>query len=201
MTLYERRARPVMEAERSMYSTERIDLSRVFALRLQLQNHYAFAVPNEEAIAALVELSPIVEIGAGRGYWGWEVRQRGGEIECYDLHPGGAETVGGRSARIESTRTYTTVRKGPGTVAGDYPDRTLMLCWPDDYNQEKGWSDRAVETYLEAGGETVVFVGEGRHGCTGSNRLFDLLETLDRVQTVNIPSFDGIGDQMYVYRR
>ena len=42
-----------------------------------LQHTYACAVPSEDALAALSNLdAPIVELGAGSGYWGALLRNR-----------------------------------------------------------------------------------------------------------------------------
>src|SRR5262245_34518575 len=48
---------------------------------------FGFAVPNAEAIAAIAALSPIVEIGAGTGYWAWMLRNAGVDVIAYDKQP------------------------------------------------------------------------------------------------------------------
>ena len=49
-------------------------------IRLPLQLTYACAVPNDAVVRALARYAPLIEIGAGSGYWGGVLRSRG--IEC-----------------------------------------------------------------------------------------------------------------------
>lgn len=53
--------------------------------------HFGFAVPNRRALETIAHNSPILEIGAGSGYWSWELQQAvwdqnphssGGAIAC-----------------------------------------------------------------------------------------------------------------------
>ena len=55
---------------------------RTFACRM-----YAFAVPTAEAIAVLKRHCPLVEVGAGTGYWASLVRQAGGDVTALDSQP------------------------------------------------------------------------------------------------------------------
>jgi protein-L-isoaspartate O-methyltransferase len=41
-------------------------------------------VPNEEAIRQIAVLSPIVEVGAGLGYWASLIAKAGADIVAYD---------------------------------------------------------------------------------------------------------------------
>jgi hypothetical protein len=45
---------------------------------------YAWAIPNPEAIATLVQHSPLIEIGAGRGYWAALAAAEGADILAFD---------------------------------------------------------------------------------------------------------------------
>lgn len=55
---------------------------RTFACRM-----YAFAVPTTKAIAVLKRHCPMVEVGAGTGYWASLVREAGGDITALDCQP------------------------------------------------------------------------------------------------------------------
>ena len=57
-------------------------------LRDELVKKYAWAVPTEASIEAIAALGPIVEVGAGTGYWAWLLRQVGATVEAYDVAPG-----------------------------------------------------------------------------------------------------------------
>jgi hypothetical protein len=48
---------------------------------------FGWAIPSEEALAAMAPYGPFLEIGAGSGYWAYEMRQRGIEIIPTDKIP------------------------------------------------------------------------------------------------------------------
>src|SRR5262249_51994941 len=52
--------------------------------RQNLVRAYAWAVPDEEALRVCVKYSPLVEIGAGGGYWANLITQLGGKVHAYD---------------------------------------------------------------------------------------------------------------------
>eukprot|EP00271_Cylindrocystis_brebissonii_P019739 TRINITY_DN6186_c0_g1_i1.p1 TRINITY_DN6186_c0_g1~~TRINITY_DN6186_c0_g1_i1.p1 ORF type:complete len:542 (-),score=66.17 TRINITY_DN6186_c0_g1_i1:227-1852(-) len=79
---------------------QKCSLSGVYAIdpllpaymRLQvspLRRLYSWAVPTEEALAAIAAAAPngLVEMGAGTGYWAMLLRQRGVAVAAYDRRP------------------------------------------------------------------------------------------------------------------
>ena len=58
------------------------DAVRTFACRA-----YAFAVPNAEALAVLRQHSPLVEWGAGTGYWAALLQRAGADVVALDWQP------------------------------------------------------------------------------------------------------------------
>src|SRR4051794_21992422 len=57
------------------------------AIRKQLIWAFAWAVPSDEAIEEIARHGPIVEIGAGTGYWAWLLAQAGADVLAYDRAP------------------------------------------------------------------------------------------------------------------
>jgi len=57
------------------------------AIRELACGRYAWAVPCTEALTALRRLSPLVEIGAGTGYWARLLAGHGADVAAYDLAP------------------------------------------------------------------------------------------------------------------
>src|SRR5687768_14809752 len=51
-----------------------------FVLRQRLFERYAHAIPTTQALRALLALGPILEIGAGAGYWARLLRDLGGDV-------------------------------------------------------------------------------------------------------------------------
>ncbi|KAJ0389913.1 hypothetical protein ATCC90586_010335 [Pythium insidiosum] len=56
------------------------------ALDVSVAMKYAWAIPDERALRIIKHFGPIVEMGAGTGYWGRLLELRGVDIVCYDLH-------------------------------------------------------------------------------------------------------------------
>mmetsp|Transcript_7858 Transcript_7858/g.19988 ORF Transcript_7858/g.19988 Transcript_7858/m.19988 type:complete len:164 (-) Transcript_7858:188-679(-) len=46
---------------------------------------YAWAIPDQRAIRIIANFSPLVEIGAGKGYWAMLLRQAGADVLALDI--------------------------------------------------------------------------------------------------------------------
>ncbi len=94
---------------------------------LMLAQDYAYVLPSDSALAMLAGLGPLVEIGAGTGYWAHRLRSIGVDIVAFDQAP----VDGERANRYHpATRPWTRVDQGDQTVLSGYADRGLFLCWP-----------------------------------------------------------------------
>lgn len=165
--------------------------------RWPLADRYAWAIPNDEALDAIAELEmPVVELGAGRGYWAALLARRGVTIDAYDLCPPDTDVNDFHST--EGIGTYHPVARTVGTeVAADAgrDGAALLLVWPP-YDTPMGYDH--ARAYIEAGGTTIVYVGEPWGGCTGDGRLHALLDACDEVTSVDIPQWDGMHDDLRV---
>jgi len=160
-------------------------------LRYDLVKTYSFAVPCEEALATLSSLGPIIEMGAGTGYWAYLLRKRGVDIQAYDKHPGNNP-----SNRYKFTKTWTSVIEGRPGKLKKRGNRALFLCWPD---YDTDFASRSLECYT---GNTVAYIGEGSYGCTGDAAFHTTLDReWDEVANIRLPQWQGIHDELYVYRR
>lgn len=164
--------------------------------RWRLINKYGFAVPNEAAIRECVNRSPIIEIGAGLGYWAKLITEAGGDVVCFDDFSW--EWRDGAAQWFE-------VRAGGPEKVEEHPDRALFLCWPPLagsclYPEEKVY-DMAADALGRYRGRAVIVVGEGEGGCTAGAAFFALLEGWREVAEVAIPRWFGINDWLRVYER
>jgi hypothetical protein len=170
---------------------------------------YSWAIPNDAALQAIADRGPIVEIGAGGGYWAGLLRARGVDVVAYDPEVEGGDWHDG-------TR-WSEVLTGDHTVAAQHPDRTLLLVWP---SYDLAWTDQVLDAYA---GSTVIYVGEGAGGCTGTSRMHTLLGadsycwhtstedepcgcTSERARfqvtaEVDIPQWAGLHDRLTVHDR
>lgn len=115
----------------------------------QLCNEFAWAVPDERALKILTKFSPLIEIGAGKGYWGKLLREKSVDIVCFDKYVHSKNSVD----------CWTKVLKGDANklTSEKYAGRTLFLCYPDE---QESLAIACLERY---GGEYVVHIGEMIH--------------------------------------
>ena len=161
-----------------------------FTERTRLTALYAWAVPTAEAVRALVRLSPLVEVGAGTGYWASLVRAAGGVVHPFDCDPptSGVNHWGHREEYVP------VLRGGPEVLAGFDEACALFLCWPP-YD-----TTMALDCLRAFRGTRVAYVGEDR-GCCATEEFFDEFDTWPLVRRVKIPQHAGIHDEMVVRRR
>jgi hypothetical protein len=166
--------------------------SSAFEERVRCVRRYAFAVPNAAALSTLARHAPIVELGAGTGYWAYLLRRRGVEIAAFDVAP---PDRAANPYKFEP-RTWTTVAQGGVERLAAYPDRALFLCWP---GQRDPFADAALAAYH---GPTLLYVGEGPGGHTADERFFARLERDWRpLETIRLPNWPGTRDSLTVLQR
>jgi hypothetical protein len=136
---------------------------------------YAWAIPDDKAIKICKKYLPILEIGAGRGYWASLI---GHDIQCFDIE--------------KYENTYYPI----DTKFKMDNSCTLMFCWPP-------YDDQMAFDYLkEYTGDTIIYIGEGCGGCTADDQFHDELEnSWKEIETYKIPQWPGIHDYLSVWRR
>lgn len=161
--------------------------------RHALTSIYSFAVPTEEALGLIASFGPVVEIGAGTGYWAALLRNRGCDVVAYDL-------LSDAFDKWFPAGQYGGVEKGDVDKAAEHADRTLLLVWPP-YNTPMAYD--ALNTYREAGGQRLVYVGEGEGGCTGGEDFHEALNGPEWTETDSllIPQWTDINDWLTIYER
>lgn len=163
-------------------------------IRTRIARDYSWAVPSEEALQEITKFSPVVEMGAGTGYWAYLLQNLGCDIVAYDEHPPNLAGEGLINA-WHSNGVYAQVLQAKPSVLKRHPDRTLFLCWPPQFGS------MARECLTHWKGKYLIYVGE-LHGCCAEEQFFDTLETMfECIKIVNIPCWMGLHDCLYVFRR
>jgi hypothetical protein len=159
----------------------------VYREREELVHKYAFAIPNHQAILTIVNTTnKVIEIGAGSGYWAYLLQKAGLDVVAVDNDYRGKDYW---------KHKWFPVRNGDETILKDYPDHTLFLCWPE----MSGVSSDALANYQ---GRTLIYVGEGRGGCTANEKFFEELNcNWQHGESVNIPQWPGIHDYLQIYHK
>ena len=164
------------------------------ARRRELAALFSWAIPCEGALGVLARHAPLLECGAGSGYWAALLRARGVDVLASDLAaPGGNKYHGSR-------RPWTEVQVAnavSAVLAARRSSRVLFLCWPP--HDDDGASYAALRAY---GGDTFVYAGDGPGGPTGTVRFHRELElNWHPAEQVALPNWPGLRDRLVVYRR
>lgn len=159
-----------------------------FILREVLVKKFSWAIPNKEALTAIASLGkPIVEVGAGSGYWAMLLQNMGVTVVPIDKTP---------PPNTFAAKRYTQIIKGSCEDLPNFPGYVLMLCWPP---YDKPLAADAIKTYQ---GSTIIYIGEGYGGCTGDDEFHKLLNAdWEQKQEIRIPQWYGIRDFMGIYQR
>jgi len=158
---------------------------------IELAQRYSYVVPDAGSLSILADLGPLVEMGAGNGYWAHRLRALGVDVVAYDLAP----PDGDRPNRYHPMpATWTDVIAGDQTNLAHHPDRALLLCWPPLFSS-------LGECLIQYSGDTVALIGDGGHRTA---RLQDLNETFTNVAAVPVRALDpfpGTVPTLSVWRR
>jgi len=159
-----------------------------FLDREKLVHKYSWAIPNNEALNIIAKYAPIVEIGAGLGYWAFLLRERGVVIRAFDN-----KTYMSKSRPLKE---WTKVKWGDPSILKKYPDYTLFLCWPPYATK---MASCCLNYYR---GKTVIYIGEGDWGCTANDTYHKKLEKQFKcIMTAKIPQWFGLHDYLSVWER
>jgi hypothetical protein len=186
-------------------------------IRMHLTHWYAFGVPTEEALDCLARYAPIVEVGAGTGYWARCLRERGIDVLAYDelgeewrtwFRPslleetdtrGGIGGVRELVARPDPGRSepflWTEVAPGGPEVVGRHAGRTLLLCWPGPWN---AFDEAALRAHR---GDHVAFVGDPAGGSSSRGLRRLLRREWTPVEEAPVARWPATADSLVVWRR
>ncbi len=179
---------PLLDKFLEIHSSNTDFISR-FSKRQDLVKKYSFAIPDEFALQKLVEYSPIVEIGAGLGYWANLVNKMGGKVLCYDDNSWELNKL---------HKTYSEINPIQKLNKDDFFVSSLFLCWPP----MEEMSETYLKMYMENGGQTVIYVGEGYGGCTANDEFFEIIENnFKPILRHRIPQWEGIHDEFCIFTR
>jgi len=169
---------------------------QIVGLRDDLVSRYSWAVPTEEALRQIAELGPIVEMGAGTGYWTCLLKRMGADVVAYDRAPPGSlkSLIAACNPWHVGAKQHARVLHGTPETLQNHADRALLLCWPP-----RGPMARQCLKHWK--GETLAYVGEFG-GFTADLKLQEAIRLrFNLVSTVQIPRWPGMNDMMTIWRR
>eukprot|EP00892_Ulva_mutabilis_P012808 jgi/Ulvmu1/98/UM001_0101.1 len=166
---------------------------------------YAWATPDERALRILSHFGPIVEVGAGAGYWAHCMLQQGINVHAYDKFS--PVTSAG-----EVREPWTAVELGGPEVLKKplHANDTLLLCYPDEF--EESGESMAAQCLEALQSDTLIHCGELFGDCpmldkapwgrTSAPEFQQHLFSMFRcVLKVPLPSWPHCNDFLTVWRR
>jgi hypothetical protein len=161
--------------------TEEINTVTCYQMRTKAVKEFAWAIPNNASIEAIVNYSPLIEMGAGTGYWAKLITEAGGDILAYDID--------------KPLKKYFRIKKGSYEKLKRYPDRNLFLSWPP-YE-----ADMAYNCVKNHKGKYLIYIGEERGGCTGNDDFHEYVdENFELAETLPILQWQGLHDYIFIYK-
>ena len=158
-----------------------------------LRRQFSYAIPNEEALGEIGKHGPVVEIGAGKGYWASLLRERGTKVAAFDKFP----VEAGRNEWVNAgDLPFTAVEKGSSEMVRKFPDHNLLLVWPPP------GEPMALQALNQYKGKTVFYVGEYHAPYIGNTAFLERLnDRFKVVKAIELPNFPGYDDMLHVYER
>ncbi|MCP4135516.1 MAG: hypothetical protein GY754_31395 [bacterium] len=175
------------------------DLStELYRHRESLVSQYSFSIPTIESLKILARYSPIVEIGAGNGYWAYCLNELKVDIIPFDKYPPEEALPWPWGSMEDKNFWYDSewfpVSEGDEEMAAFHAKRTLLLCWPPFHTP---MASHTLEAYTRAGGKTLVYIGDRLS--SGDAAFHETLDSLKVLEKIKIPGWPGTNDYLTVY--
>lgn len=194
--------------------------------RSRVTARWTWAIPDPTTlqwVAKQVGTRGIVEVGAGNGYWAWQLAQLGVDVNAYDIAPVGHKDSWFHEALSEmrkgddwydfEVQEFHPVEQGSVEVL-ERPEnagRVLFLCWP---NYDSDFAYSALRTFQ---GDEFIYVGEfygcnadWQFGCLIGERWYwdrddsqrdEPMQEWEQVEEGPMLSWAGIHDRIVKFRR
>jgi len=160
---------------------ERIDKWRECILK------FGFSIPCSEVVEALILDSPLVEVGAGTGYWTKILKDAGADIVATDIDvwKNSKLVFGVDIKRMDATKAVKI-----------YPNRNVFMSWP---SVSMPWAAEMAKGIQPD--RLLFYLGEWK-GCTADDEFHEFVaDNFEDRGAVEVPKWPGIHDRLYILRR
>ncbi|HSV98144.1 MAG TPA: hypothetical protein VLM75_14575 [Spirochaetota bacterium] len=174
------------------------DGSELLKYRAELTARYAFSVPTIGVLEMISFHSPLVEIGAGSGYWARCLAQLGADVVAYDRLPPDDSLPWPHGPWDEMNYWFDSewypVQNGDERFAAMHPVRTLLLSWPllDD-----PMASSALRHHAAAGGTRFIYIGDA--ASSGDAVFHEMKKSYALLARHKLWSWPGIDDYVEIY--
>ncbi len=169
--------------------------ARLLPFRNDMVTRYSFSIPTIDILEIIAGYSPLIEIGAGSGYWAMCLKQLGTDIIAFDKHPPENMNPWWESGNPWFDTEWHAVYEGDESIAADYPGRSLLLCWPPI---DSSMALNALKAYSDAGGKTLIYIGDQKS--SGSEEFHRMLTRFELLLRKRLWSWYGVEDRLEIYR-
>jgi len=165
--------------------------------RPDIVSEYSFTIPYYDILKKAASYSPIVEIGAGSGYWARCLSEFGADVIAYDSFPPGEQSPWewdkGNSWFDD---TWFGIIEGDESAAAHHPERTLFLAWPMPMSP---MAYKTLVHYKNAGGHTLIYIGDPNPASSGDEHFYNELANHKLVEKSDLYSWPGIHEKLFIY--
>jgi hypothetical protein len=153
---------------------------------------FGFSVPSAEAFLTIMKYSPLLEIGAGTGYWAHILRR------CYGCDIVATDIIIEKSEYKFQIGKYFPVSKiSADNAIKAHSDRNVFVSWP---TYDDDWAENAIKHIKP--GKFLIYVGEGCGGCCASDNFFKILNNdFKEIDSTDMLQFFGLHDNLWVYQK
>jgi SAM-dependent methyltransferase len=148
---------------------------------------FGFSIPCAEVLGALWKLQPIVEVGAGSGYWTALMRHIGIEVVGTDPDDHGFKFTTGKYDPDQARYTA-------AEAVMRWPEHTVFCSWP---SYKEDWFRKAMEQMRS--GQYMVLIRED--ACCDEDTWDWVSESFDQIEYIPIPAWPGMNDHCGVWRK
>lgn len=192
---YLKKLKKIIEDNSGLGRNELADL--LLSERGDLVSDYSFTIPYHAILEKVASYSPIVEIGAGSGYWARCLSEMGADVVAYDsFPPGGGSPWDWRSGNPWFDDAWFGIIRGDESAAALHPDRTLLLAWPLPLNP---MAYNALVCYRNAGGRTLIYIGDPHPASSGDEFFYRELGRHREIERSDLYSWPGIDEKLLIY--
>lgn len=180
-----------------------------------LQENVPEYMPTDTAIETIAEYGPVLEVGAGSGYWSYVLAEAGVEVIATDLSPpdvvtddlpaGYYDAIGSdeyqfisveRSERESYQKMWDTVHIADHSCIKSYPSHSILFCHPEGFE----WTEEVLD--LCHLGQELVLVAEWYPGADATPMFFKrLAENWELKETFPVYDWASMHVGGYVFEK
>jgi len=171
--------------------------SLLMVKRHDFVSDYSFTIPYHAILKKAASYSPIVEIGAGSGYWARCLSEMGADVIAYDQWPpGGQKPWEWYRANPWFEDSWYPLIEGDDSSSAYHPDRTLFMAWPVPLNP---MAYNALVSYKDAGGRIIIYIGDPHPESSGDEHFYQMLFEHREIDNIDLYGWPGIHEKFLIY--